>query len=489
MIASWLPKRIGAKMTHFNFEKTLSSFKNQVDWVGLRFYREKSNLYHIRNEHPESTRTELDQGVMVEVMTDGHLGYAATSDMTPDGIKQAFAKAKTLSTQASRFKAAEFSAEQRPPSKGAYQSPYLHRLDSLTTEEIVSVLMKASKALKVSDKVVSRVAAANILETQIQYVSSSGAQWDQNFSLITTHFQATAQNEKDIQNRSCGNSVQMGAEFLKDPQIFDRCRIVGEEALELLEAENCPTEVMDVLLSPDQMHLQIHESIGHPLELDRILGDERNYAGWSFVKPENFGTLQYGSKLLNVVFDPHQENEFASYAFDDIGNPATREFLIKEGKLLRGLGSLESQKRLGIPGVANARASSWNRAPIDRMANINLVPGTSSLEEMISSVKRGVLMKSNKSWSIDDYRNKFQFGCEFGQLIEDGKLTRTVKNPNYRGKTLQFWSTLKAVGSPKTYETYGSPYCGKGEPSQIIRVGHGSPYCLFGNVEVFGGLS
>jgi predicted Zn-dependent protease len=189
-----------------------------------------------------------------------------------------------------------------------------------------------------------------------------------------------------------------------------------------------------------------------------------------------------------VVFDPSEQGQFASYAFDDVGNPATREYLIKNGKLLRGLGGLESQKRLGIAGVANQRASSWNRAPIDRMANINVEPGTATLDEMIKSVKHGIVMKTNKSWSIDDYRNKFQFGCEYGQLIEDGEITQTVKNPNYRGRTLQFWNSLKAVGNAQTYENHGSPYCGKGEPSQIIRVAHSSPYCLFSNIEVFGGV-
>jgi predicted Zn-dependent protease len=349
--------------------------------------------------------------------------------------------------------------------------------------------MKASLALKVSDKIVSRIAAAMLVETEIQYISSSGAEWMQNFNMVNTGYSATAQDIKDTQTRSKGNSVQIGAEAFRAPNIFELCETTGSEALELLESENCPTGTMDLLLAPDQMQLQIHESIGHPLELDRILGDERNYAGWSFIKPENFGHLQYGSKLLNVVFDPHEQGQFASYAFDDVGNPATREYLIKDGQLLRGLGGLESQKRLGIPGVANQRASSWNRAPIDRMANINLMPGTGVLEQMIGSVKHGILMKTNRSWSIDDYRNKFQFGCEYGQLIEDGKLTRTVKNPNYRGKTLQFWNSLKAVGNAQTYENHGSPYCGKGEPNQVIRVAHSSPYCLFSNIEVFGGLT
>ncbi len=472
-----------------NFFNAISDFKKQVDWVGLKFYSEKTTRHVIRNENPESHATQLDQGIMVEVMSGGHLGYAATSDLTPEGLARAFQKAKALTNQASYFKATEFSYEQRPASRGNFQSPYLHRLDTLATEEIVNVLMKASQSLKVSDKIVSRIAAAMLVETQIQYISSSGAEWTQNFDMVGTHYTATAQDTKNIQVRSTGNSLQIGAEAFRGLNVLELCEITGSEAMELLEAENCPTDTMDLLLAPDQMQLQIHESIGHPLELDRILGDERNYAGWSFIKPEDFGKLQYGSQLLNVVFDPTEAGQLASYAFDDTGNPATREYLIKDGKLLRGLGGLESQKRLGILGVANQRASSWNRAPIDRMANINIEPGDGELDEMIGSVKRGLLMKTNRSWSIDDYRNKFQFGCEYGQLIEDGKLTRTVKNPNYRGKTLQFWNSLKAVGNAKTYENHGSPYCGKGEPNQIIRVAHSSPYCLFSNIEVFGGLS
>ncbi|WP_413288797.1 TldD/PmbA family protein [Bdellovibrio sp. HCB337] len=471
-----------------NFTKALSDFKNQVDWVGLRLYTEKTTTHVIRNENPEEHNSQKDQGVMIEVMIDGHVGYAATSDLTPEGMKAAFSRAKTLSTQSSQFKVAEFTPEERPSSRGQFQSPYLHRLDTLSTEEVVRVLMNSSKAMKVSDKIVSRLAYIFIVETEIQYASSSGAEWLQNFDMVTTYYKATAQNDKDTQSRTEGNSLQIGAEIFRKNEIYDLCRTTGEEAMLLLESENCPTETMDILLAPDQMQLQIHESIGHPLELDRILGDERNYAGWSFIKPEFFGNLQYGSSLLNVVFDPSERGQFASYAFDDVGNPATREYLIKDGKLLRGLGSLESQKRSGILGVANQRASSWNRAPIDRMANINVVPGKSTLDEMIGSVKRGVLMKANRSWSIDDYRNKFQFGCEYGQMIEDGKLTRVVKNPNYRGKTLEFWNSLKAVGNSGTYENHGSPFCGKGEPSQLIRVAHSSPYCLFGNIEVFGGV-
>ncbi|NJN23201.1 MAG: TldD/PmbA family protein, partial [Acaryochloridaceae cyanobacterium RL_2_7] len=178
-----------------------------------------------------------------------------------------------------------------------------------------------------------------------------------------------------------------------------------------------------------------------------------------------------------------------SYAFDDAGLPATREYLIQEGKLLRGLGSSESQVRSQIDGVANFRATSWNRPAIDRMANLNLEPGDASFNDIISSIESGVYMESNQSWSIDDYRNKFQFGCEYAKKIENGKLTKTLRNPNYRGITNQFWGNLEKVGDASTLEVYGTPFCGKGEPNQCIRVGHASPVCAFKEIEVFGGAA
>ena len=282
--------------------------------------------------------------------------------------------------------------------------------------------------------------------------------------------------------------MQIGMEEFDEDLVMTRAKRVGEQALELLDAEDCPTETTNLLLAPDQMMLQIHESIGHALEVDRILGDERNYAGWSFVREEDFGKLQYGSKIMNITFDPTVNNQFASYGFDDGGLKAEREFIIKDGLLVKGLGGKESHIRSGVSGVANFRASSWNRAPIDRMANLNLEPGDSNYDDIIAFVDKGVYMETNRSWSIDDYRNKFQFGCEYGKLIENGKLTKTIKNPNYRGISNPFWNNLKMVGNQDTFEMYGTPYCGKGEPNQAIRVGHASPICLFKNVEVFGGV-
>ncbi|WP_313366024.1 TldD/PmbA family protein, partial [Pseudomonas sp.] len=276
-------------------------------------------------------------------------------------------------------------------------------------------------------------------------------------------------------------------------EIVERCGLVGaarqvaDDALQLLLAPNTPGGARDLLLMPDQMMLQIHESIGHPLEMDRILGDERNYAGTSFVKASDFGHLQYGSCLLNVTFDPTIGEELASYSFDDDGTAASKQFLIRDGLLLRPLGGALSQFRSGLDGVANSRACGWNRAPIDRMANLNIEPGDQSLDQLIQGIEHGILMRTNRSWSIDDARNKFQFGCEWGQLIENGELKGIVKNPNYRGISAQFWRNLAAVGDRSTFQVLGTPNCGKGEPNQVVRVGHASPACVFRQIDVFGG--
>jgi predicted Zn-dependent protease len=475
-------------------EKALNHLpKSPAEWIGLREVCEKNSYRHVRDGKPQSSEVVESHGVMAEALVDGTFAYASTSDLTPDGIRRAIEQAVNLAKRAASYQIFKFSPDQRPATQTNYNSPVVKPLSAMTTKDLMNLLTEISLKLKISDKIIRTSAIAHTIESEMNFVSTNGSKGSQIFTMVSGDFESTAQDGSLVQRRSDagfrGRSYQGGLEYLFGPTLWERVQKVAEQNLELLKAEPCPTEKVDLLLMPDQMMLQIHESVGHPLELDRILGDERNYAGWSFVKPEDFGKLRYGSKTMNITFDPTLAHEVASYAFDDIGNPAKKEFLIKDGLLLRGLGSLESQARLRLPGVANQRASLWNRAPIDRMANLNLEPGSSSLEEMISSTKRGVMMTTNRSWSIDDFRNKFQFGCEYARLIEDGKITKTLRNPNYRGISVPFWSSLKMVGNAKTFETYATPYCGKGEPNQIIRVGHASPACLFGNVEVFGGAS
>jgi predicted Zn-dependent protease len=474
-------------MKKVDFLSALAYARREAPWAGLRYSREITQSRCVRNDAPDKNAISLEEGVMCEVLIDGHFGYAATADLSLAGLQRAFDQALATTRATSAHKVHAFTEAQRINVQGAYESTAKTRLHAMPLARITECLLEASGAMAIDAKIVNRAASAMLVQTQIDYFTTSGTHTSQHFDIVDISVVATAAQGLQSQSRSWSLSGQHGGEVF-DPTVFAKEGLrVAAEALELLAAPNCPSGRMDLILMPDQMMLQIHESVGHPLELDRILGDERNYAGWSFVQPADFGRLRYGSALMNISFDPAKANAMASYGFDDGGNPARRERLIEGGILKRGLGSLESQERSGLPGVANFRSASWNRAPIDRMANVNLEPGSSTLDEMIASVEDGILMSSNRSWSIDDYRNKFQFGCEHGQLIKNGQLAGVVRNPNYRGVTVDFWSRLSAVGQSDA--TYGTPNCGKGEPSQVIRVGHASPPCLFRGVEVFGGQS
>ncbi len=479
----------------FDLQKSLNALDlNQLpaDWLGLRRVSEITTTRHVRDGKPENNDKHRTQGVMVEVLAQGQFGYAATNRLDQKSIQSTANVAYQQAIAASQWGVHHFTLDQRPVAVGHYHSPFLKSFNAWSAQDINNFLIEVCQTLKVSSQVVKTTAFAQMIETEVQFVSTNGSDVYQKFLLVTTDYAATAQDGRIIQKRSdngmMARSYHTGMEVF-DQAVLGRVLQVGEQAVELLSAEECPNTTTTLVAAPDQMMLQIHESIGHPLEIDRILGDERNFAGSSFVRLSDFGHLIYGSPLMNVTFDPTLPGECASYAFDDAGEPATKEYLIKDGILLRGLGSLESQARAQVPGVANLRASSWNRAPIDRMANINLEPGTTSFDTMIGSIEQGIYVESNRSWSIDDYRNKFQFGCEYARLIENGKLTKTLRNPNYRGVTNQFWRSLNQVGDPATLEVYGSPICGKGEPNQSIRVGHASPVCQFDHVQVFGGAA
>ncbi len=472
-----------------NLKKLLDLINIEADFISLREIKSQTISMSVRNEVFEGLGSSLDHGLMVEVMVNGQIAYGATNSFDLSEIKKVAIIARDSAILASRYCLTKFNQSVRPQTVGEYSSPAKSGLDQFNPKDMTDLLMSLSSAMKIHDHLISRSCAFSIAETESHLVATNGSDIRQKIIRSSIGLSATASCEKGSQRRTFGDalSAQSGFESFDRQKLSKEAQRIANEALQLLDAEDCPTEAMDLLLAPDQMFLQIHESIGHPLELDRILGDERNYAGWSFVKPADFGSLRYGSELMNVTFDPTVLGQNASYFADDIGSLATREYLIRNGILERGLGSLESQKRLNLPGVSSQRATSWNRAPIDRMANVNLEPGHSSFEDMLASIERGVYMKTTRSWSIDDYRNKFQFGCEWGQLIENGKLTKLVKNPNYRGITAPFWNQLKMLGDKSTYEIGGLTNCGKGEPNQVIFVGHASPACLFSHIEVFGG--
>lgn len=475
-------------MLHNDYDALLAQAP-KADFWSARFVSARSEQLCVRQGQVEPIEFTQDCGVHLTVIHQGGIGYAAVSNLTPQGIKAGFNQAlqwAQLSSQYALFNPIAINTSEH----ASFQSPIqTDPLDAPLASKIQR-LKSAEKALKVDPRILDAQASLTTARVHSMFINSLGARIDQQFCYLVPNLAAVAHDGNITQYRTLnGGNVarQMGLELLDALEFEAQAERIGREALALLLAPNCPDATMDLLLMPDQMMLQIHESIGHPLELDRILGDERNYAGTSFVTLDMFGSYAYGSPLLNITFDPSPAHEFASYQFDDDGTRAERTFLIQDGILQRPLGSELSQQRAKSRGVANARASNWNRPSMDRMANLNLEPGNSSLEEMIGGIQRGILMSSNNSWSIDDSRNKFQFGCEWGQLIENGQLTQVVRNPNYRGISATFWRNLKQVGNAQTFEAFGTPLCGKGEPNQCVRVGHASPACVFADVQVFGG--
>jgi len=464
--------------------------RSDADFWSLRVVDERAECYAVRKNVGQPPTLVSDRGAMLTAYAAGGCGYAATSDLSATGLQAALDRAAAWARASARRSLIDFRTLPRPAPHGAYPSPEAD-VHGRSQREWYDLLSDESRQAGCDPRIVDWEATVETRTAEHRYLTSAGGDVVQRYRFVMPGISVTAHGDGDTQTRTLngyrGLAQQGGESMLDRFEFVGSGRRVADEALQLLLAPNCPGGTMDTLLMPDQVILQIHESIGHPLELDRILGDERNFAGTSFVTLDMFGTYRYGSELLNVTFDPTRPEELASYAFDDDGTPAEKAYLIRNGVLERPLGGAISQARAGLRGVANSRADNWNRPPIDRMANINLEPGDATLEQMIAGIEHGVLMSTNSSWSIDDSRNKFQFGCEWGRLIENGKLSTVVKNPNYRGISANFWRSLARVGDASTMQVLGTPYCGKGEPSQIIRVGHASPACVFTGVDVFGG--
>lgn len=462
-----------------------------VDFCSLRLVSDTSQTLTVRQDVLQPVEGSIDTGAMITVIDRGGCGYAATSDLSSAGLRDAIDRATAWAHASAGRSVVDHAAVVRGVTTGAYDSPASPAAAHLSRRDLIDLLMTESRACRIDARIVDWHASIGTVESAQLYLTADGTDVMQRLRYVVPNLAVTANAGANTQTRSLGGQYngycrQGGLEVLQQAGFHGAGRRIAQDAIELLGAPDCPDGRMDLLLMPSQMMLQIHESIGHPIELDRILGDERNFAGTSFVTLDMFGHFQYGSPLLNVTCDPTRPEQFASYGWDDDGAPAEKVFVIRNGILQRPLGGAVSQARAGVDGVANSRACSWNRPPIDRMANLNIEAGDSSLAQMIASVERGILMDTNVSWSIDDSRNKFQFGCEFGRLIDDGKLGAMVRNPNYRGISERFWRSLKAVGNEATMDVMGTPFCGKGEPSQVIRVGHASPACLFADVEVFG---
>ena len=323
------------------------------------------------------------------------------------------------------------------------------------------------------------------------FFNSDGAQIEQTIYQSGAGISATAmRSHRDRATRSFpaneGQFETRGYELLEQIDFEGNIPRICEEAVELLDSDECPETTTDIVLDSSHMSLLIHESIGHPLELDRVFGVERNFSGTSFATPDKLGKLKYGSDIINVVCDPTAPFGLGTYGYDDDGTKAHPEYLIKDGVLVNYLSSRETAARIGKQSTGANRADGWGNAPIVRMTNTNLMPGTNSFDDLIAGIDNGIYMETTSSWSIDDTRENFHFGCELGREIKNGKLGKLIKNPTYSGKTVEFWNSCDGLGDDTTWKLWGTPNCGKGQPAQNGRVGQGTPPARFRQVKVGG---
>jgi TldD protein len=353
-------------------------------------------------------------------------------------------------------------------------------------EEKISLLVDCGKVLSGYEDVKVAQASMRIRSQEKWFFSSEGAKIHQNITFCGAGIAANVVKGGDLQKRSYptsfdGDFSQQGYEFVEALNLHDHCEETAEEAIQLVDAEACPSGTMDIVLDSSQLALQIHESCGHPTELDRVLGYEASYAGTSFLTPEKLGHYSYGSPSVTIVADSTTPNGLGTFGYDDEGVKACKTVLVDRGLFSGYLTSRETAYQMGEKSNGAMRATDFNFMPIIRMTNINLMPGEYTFEELLEDIREGIYMQTNRSWSIDDKRINFQFGCEIAYKIKDGELQDMVRNPSYTALTPEFWGACDAVS--EDWHLWGVPNCGKGEPSQTMFVGHGAAPARFRNIQ------
>ncbi|HYA58514.1 MAG TPA: TldD/PmbA family protein [Thermoplasmata archaeon] len=448
----------------------------------------------VRDGRASALTESVGRGLGVRVRTDRAWGFAATTELTQSSARATARAAVSLARAAGRRERAPLRiAGGNGPREGRYTSPVRRDPFEVPREEIVQFLSDAERRLHVGPEVKSGSASFQAWEEVKWFRSTEGRSYRSRIVHVGAGISATAVEGSNVQRRSTptsfgGDFRQAGFEFIEGLRLAEKAEAVGREAVALLTAPSCPEERTTLVLGSDQLALQVHESVGHAVELDRIFGSEAGYAGTSWVPADGVGSLRYGSDLMNVTADATEPGGLGTFGWDDEGIEAQRVPIVTRGTLVGVLSSREWAARLGRPvSAGTARASSALRAPLIRMTNVDLAPGDLSFEELIEGIPSGVYMETNRSWSIDDKRLNFQFGTEVGRRIVRGELGPLVRNPIYSGMTPEFWGSLDAVGGPATWHLWGVPNCGKGQPGQVARVSHGAPVGRFRDVQVRGG--
>ncbi|HUZ47002.1 MAG TPA: TldD/PmbA family protein [Terriglobia bacterium] len=445
-----------------------------------------------KNGETSQIRESQSLGLGVRVVADGAWGFAATDDLSNASIDRTAAKAVEIARASALVKKQDVVLAPEEKIIDQWAGPC--RIDPflVPVSSCLDLMLKVDAELRRVRGVTLAEAAMDFCRIDQLFLSSLGSDIRQIKNQTGAGFVATSFAENAIQRRSYPNSFggqyqTKGYELIEELDLLGHAPEIGEEAVALHTADQCPAGERDIILGSSQVGLQIHESIGHPIELDRVLGTEANFAGMSFLTLDKLNSLKYGSDIVNVVADatPAHGPGLGTFAYDDEGVPAQCTPIIKDGQFVGYLSSRETAPAIGLKRSSGAmRAESWNRIPLIRMTNVSLVAGKGSLEELIAGTEDGIYMETNRSWSIDDRRYNFQFGTEIGWEIKHGKKTRMLKNPSYGGITTEFWNSCDGICGPDEWVLWGTPNCGKGQPMQTMGTGHGASPARFRKVQV-----
>jgi TldD protein len=466
-----------------------------AEYADVRWVETRTQTLAVRNGEVDGLAEDVSSGFGVRVLVDGAWGFAAAAETDAATAERVAADAVAIA-RASRSVAGPPADLGLPEAHVAeWNTPVVTDPFAVPLADKVDLLVRSCDRAMIDGIRVAKATLVAIGERKY-FASSEGARIKQSIIETGGGLEVTAVGDGDSQKRSYPNSFgrhqgTAGWELVENMDLPGSARRVAEEAVALLTAQHCPSGVTTIILDGTQVALQVHESCGHPIELDRVFGTEAAYAGTSFLTPEKLNGYRYGSDVVNLTADATLPGGLGTFGYDDEGVPAQRTPIVEAGMFTGYLTSRETASRLHAMAPAwtvrsngSMRASGWNRIPLIRMTNVNLEPGAGTLADLIADTEDGLFLHTNKSWSIDDKRLNFQFGTEVGWKIKNGRLTDMVKNPTYTGMTPEFWAGCDRVCGREEWAIWGTPNCGKGQPSQIAHTGHGAAPARFRNVRV-----
>ena len=458
-------------------------------YADVRIVRFKSESVVVRNKNVEGLTADESLGFGVRVIVDGFWGYAASHKMTLDEADATAAEAVRVAKASAMVRGPRADIGAPQSVSGSYRTPVQRDPFSVSLDDKIALLLRVSETMARVPNIVSAEGNLYCQREDKIFASTEDAYIEQELYETGCGIDVTAVDEGEVQNRSYPNSVGRhqgteGWEFIERYDLPGNALRVAEEASALLSAKTMQPGTTTVILDGSQVALQIHESCGHPIELDRVLGTEAAFAGMSFLTTDKLGSFMYGSPHVNMTADATIPGGLGTFGFDDEGVSAQSTPIVRDGRFVGYLTSRETAAALGQRSNGAMRASGWNRIPLIRMTNVSLEPGTWTLADMIADTDDGIYMETNRSWSIDDKRLNFQFGTEIGREIKHGKLGDLVKNPTYTGITPRFWGSCDAIANVDEWVVWGTPNCGKGQPEQVAHTGHGAAPARFRDVQV-----